>query len=114
MADDLLHDGRRSCQYPFTAEHGGVWPGFGFLYIIPALLFFIPVSLVASELGTGWNGGIYGWVRQAYGDRPGFFIMWFMWIQVVVWYPIVLGFGASTMAYLINPELAKSGVLPPR
>ena len=81
-----------------------------FLYVIPALLFFIPVSLVASELGTGWNGGIYGWVRQAYGDRPGFFIMWFMWIQVVVWYPIVLGFAASTMAYLINPELAKSGV----
>ena len=36
-----------------------------FLYVIPALLFFIPVSLVASELGTGWNGGIYGWVRQA-------------------------------------------------
>ena len=43
---------------------------------------FIPGSLVASELGTGWNGGIYGWVRQAYGDRPGFFIMWFMWVQV--------------------------------
>lgn len=81
-----------------------------FLYVIPALLFFIPVSLVASELGTGWNGGIYGWVRQAYGDRPGFFIMWFMWVQVVTWYPIVLGFGASTLAYLINPELAKSGV----
>ncbi len=81
-----------------------------FLYVIPALIFFIPISLVASELGTGWNGGIYGWVRQAYGDRMGFFIMWFMWIQVVVWYPIVLGFAASTMAYLINPILAKSGV----
>lgn len=36
--------------------------------------------------------------------------MWFMWVQVVTWYPIVLGFGASTLAYLINPELAKSGV----
>ncbi len=81
-----------------------------FLYVIPALIFFIPVSLVASELGTGWNGGIYGWVRQAYGDRMGFFIMWFMWIQVVVWYPIVLGFAASTMSYLFNPALAKSGV----
>ena len=81
-----------------------------FLYVIPALIFFIPGSLVASELGTGWNGGIYGWVRQAYGDRMGFFIMWFMWIQVVVWYPIVLGFAASTMSYLFNPALAKSGV----
>ena len=55
------------------------------LFLIPAVLFFIPVALVASELGTGWNGGIYGWVKQAYGDRLGFFAIWFLWIEVVVW-----------------------------
>jgi amino acid transporter len=81
-----------------------------FLYLLPAVVFFVPVSLVGAELGTGWNGGIYGWVRQAYGDRLGFFAIWFLWIQVVTWYPIVLAFAASTAAYLINPDLAKSGV----
>ena len=35
------------------------------LFLIPAVVFFIPVALVASELGTGWNGGINGWVKQA-------------------------------------------------
>ena len=81
-----------------------------FLYLIPAVVFFIPVALVASELGTGWNGGIYGWVKQAFGNKLGFFAIWYMWIQVVIWYPIVLGFAASALAYLINPELAKSGI----
>ncbi|MFM7448702.1 MAG: amino acid permease [Leptolyngbyaceae cyanobacterium] len=81
-----------------------------FLYLVPAVVFFIPVALVASELGTGWNGGIYGWVKQAFGNKWGFFAIWYMWIQVVTWYPIVLAFAASTFAYLINPDLAKSGI----
>ena len=80
------------------------------LFLIPAVLFFIPVALVASELGTGWNGGIYGWVKQAYGDRLGFFAIWFLWIEVVVWYPSVLGFAASTLAYMFNPKLANNGL----
>lgn len=80
------------------------------LFLIPAIVFFIPVALVASELGTGWNGGIYGWVKQAYGERLGFFVIWFLWIEVCVWYPAVLGFAASTLAYMFNPALAKSGL----
>lgn len=80
------------------------------LYLIPAFVFFIPVALVASELGTGWNGGIYGWVKQAFGNKLGFFAIWYMWIQVVIWYPIVLAFAASALAYLFNPDLAKSGL----
>ena len=81
-----------------------------FLYLVPALVFFIPVSLVAAELGTGWNGGIYGWVKQAYGEKWGFFVMWFLWLEVVTWYPTALAFAASTLAYMFHPELAKSGV----
>ena len=80
------------------------------LFLIPAVVFFIPVALVASELGTGWNGGIYGWVKQAYGERLGFFVIWFLWIEVVVWYPSVLGFAASTLAYMFNPDLANNGI----
>lgn len=81
-----------------------------FLYLLPAVVFFIPVSLVASELGTGWNGGIYGWVKQAFGNKWGFFAIWYLWMNVITWYPIVLAFAASALAYLFNPELAKNGV----
>lgn len=80
------------------------------LYLIAALLFFTPVVLVASELGTTWKGGMYGWVKQAFGRRIGFFAIWYLWMQGLTLFPISLAFAASALAYLIDPELAKSGV----
>ena len=51
----------------------------------------IPVALVASELATGWpnKGGIYIWVRQAFGERMAFAVIWLEWIYNVVWYPTI-------------------------
>ena len=37
-------------------------------------------------------------------------MIWFLWIEVVVWYPSVLGFAASTLAYMFNPDLANNGI----
>ena len=39
-----------------------------FLYALPAIVFLMPTSLVAAELASGWDGGVYNWVRQ--GIRP--------------------------------------------
>src|SRR5262245_6615697 len=43
-------------------------------YLIAALAFFIPVALVAAELSTAYpnTGGLYVWVREAFGRRAGF------------------------------------------
>src|SRR5665213_3854772 len=35
-----------------------------FLYVLPAIAFLVPVSLVAAELASGWEGGVYNWVRE--------------------------------------------------
>lgn len=42
------------------------------LYLIPAVFFLVPAALVAAELATGWKGGVYVWVREAFGNRFGF------------------------------------------
>ena len=42
-----------------------------FLYVLPALVFLVPVSLVAAELASGWPGGVYNWVSQASPPRWG-------------------------------------------
>lgn len=75
-------------------------------YIIAAIAFFIPVALVAAELATAYpnTGGIYVWVREAFGKRAGFITIWLQWIYNVVWYPTILAFIAATLAYLIAPE----------
>lgn len=79
-------------------------------YIIAALVFFIPVALVAAELATAYpnTGGIYIWVREAFGKRAGFITIWLQWIYNVVWYPTIMSFIAATMAYLIAPELTNN------
>ena len=35
-----------------------------FLYIVPAIVFLLPTSLVSAELASGWTGGVYNWVSQ--------------------------------------------------
>jgi glutamate:GABA antiporter len=79
-------------------------------YIIAALAFFIPVALVAAELATTFpqKGGIYVWVREAFGKRAGFITIWLQWIYNVVWYPTILAFIAATVAYLFEPSLANN------
>ncbi len=77
-------------------------------YLVAAVAFFIPVALVAAELATTFpeTGGIYIWVREAFGRRAGFITIWLQWIYNVVWYPTILAFIAATVAYLFSPELA--------
>ncbi|MCD4536567.1 APC family permease [Nocardioides sp. cx-169] len=81
-----------------------------FLYVLPAILFMVPVALVAAELASGWKGGVFVWVKEAYGDQIGFFAIWQQWMQNVAWYPAQLAFFASALAYVFDPSLANSGL----
>lgn len=87
---------------PMMAKEGlTMWFYIGFA----TLLFLIPGSFVAAELGGMFNtdkGGIYTWVSEAFGSSWGFAAVWLQWIQNVVWYPVVLGFTAATLAYLVG------------
>lgn len=79
-------------------------------YLVAGLAFFIPVALVAAELATAYpnTGGLYVWVREAFGRRSGFITIWLQWIYNVVWYPTILAFIAATFAYLFAPELSNN------
>ena len=76
-----------------------------FFYVLAALVFFVPVSLVAAELATAWpeRGGVYIWVREAFGKRWGFVAVFLQWFQNLCWFPVVLTFGAASLAYAIAP-----------
>ena len=78
-----------------------------FYFILGALFFLIPTALVSAELASGWakQGGVYIWVKQAFGKRAGFLAIWLQWIENVIWYPTLLSFVAGTIGYLINPAL---------
>jgi len=84
-----------------------------FYILFATFVFLLPAAMVSAELGSTFaaeGGGVYTWVKKAFGSRWGFTAIWLQWIQNVVWYPTVLGFAAACLAYLfMNPELANSG-----
>ncbi len=81
-----------------------------FFFVIVGVFFLLPCALVSAELATGWpkSGGIYIWVREALGDRLGFFSIWMQWVHNVAWYPVILSFIAATLAHITCPPLAEN------
>ncbi len=94
---------------PMMAEYG--WSMLFYVGLSVAL-FLIPISLAAAELATGWPeaGGVYAWVRRAFGEREGFLAVWCDWAENLTWFPTVLAFVAGSLAYAVEPSLASSNV----
>ncbi|GAA1964377.1 APC family permease [Catenulispora subtropica] len=80
-----------------------------FLYVVPAIVFLLPTALVSAELASGWNGGVYNWVAQGLSKRMGFLAVWCQFAMTIFYYPTLLGYVASTIAYVIDPSLASNG-----
>ncbi|WP_329280471.1 APC family permease [Streptomyces sp. NBC_00691] len=80
-----------------------------FLYLVPAIVFLLPTALVSAELASGWNGGVYRWVSEGLSKPLGFLAVWCQFAMTIFYYPSLLGFVASTIAYIIDPALANSG-----
>ena len=95
---------------PIAALFG---PQMIFFFLVAGLTFLIPTGLVAAELTASYteHSGIYGWVKQAFGSNTGFFAIWLQWINTLVWYPTTLAFIAGSIAYSIDPQLAKDKYL---
>lgn len=79
-----------------------------FLCLIAVLAFLMPTALVSAELATGWpqKGGVYVWVKQAFGDRIGFLAVWMQWVQMIFGMIMILSFVAGSLSFAINPALA--------
>lgn len=81
-----------------------------FLYVLPAILFLVPTALVSAELASGWSGGVYQWVKEGMSPNMGFAAAWHQFAMTIFYYPTLLSFVASTLAYVINPGLAANGI----
>ncbi|VVC03579.1 Amino acid permease [Candidatus Burarchaeum australiense] len=85
------------------------WESIAFC-IMAVVIYLIPASLVSAELATGWpeEGGVYAWVKNAFGQKWGFTAIWLQWFQMTIGFISILTFIAATLAYLIDPVLASN------
>ena len=71
---------------------------FWWLFLI--VTFLLPYGMVVAELGTTYDGdgGLYDWIRDAFGDKWGSRVAWYYWINFPLWiaslatlFPDILG-----------------------
>ena len=60
-------------------------------WVLTIVLFLVPSGLITAELGTAYpeQGGIYAWVRRAYGRRWAACTTYWYWVNVAMWMPSV-------------------------
>lgn len=75
---------------------------------LAAVCFFLPSALVSAELASSWKqeGGVYLWVKEAFGPKWGFVAVFMQWVENLPFFPAVLAFAASDIAYTVYPPLA--------
>jgi amino acid transporter len=78
-----------------AASVGASW--FSWWAVI-VVVFFVPYALITAELGAAWpaEGGVYVWVREAFGPRLGSLAAWFYWINNAYYVPQVYLVFAAT------------------
>lgn len=58
-----------------------------FWWLFLMIAFLLPYGLIASELGTSFDegGGLYDWVRNAFGGKWAGRTSWYYWINFPLW-----------------------------
>lgn len=70
-------------------------------WIIMLIGFFVPYGLISAELGTQYpsEGGMYTWVKKAFGPKWAGRVAWFYWVNYPLW--------VASLADLVTTYLAQ-------
>lgn len=81
------------------------------LFIIGAIVFFLPTGLVAAELASGWSqrGGIFRWVGEGMGKGWAFTCLLILWFQTTFNFGSGIPSAAATIGFFTSDfEWAKN------
>lgn len=82
-----------------------------FWWLFLGIIFFLPFGLISAEMGTSYpeQGGVYAWVRNAYGKRWGSRVSWAYWVNTALWNPAIFILFAGVFKQLFAPDLSLGG-----
>lgn len=82
-----------------------------FWWIFLMITFLLPYGLIASELGTTYHGegGLYDWVKKAFGAKWGARSSWYYWINFPLWMASLAVMFPEIIGMLLGREI---GVVP--
>jgi glutamate:GABA antiporter len=79
------------------------------LWVLAALLFFLPSAFVIVELSTRYpsEGGLYVWAKEAFGEFHGFVAGWTYWVYTFFYFPGLLMASAAMSADIGGANAAR-------
>ena len=71
-------------------------------WLVFLIIFYVPYGLITAELATTYpeQGGIYVWVRRAFGRRAAARTTYWYWVNVAMWMPSVFLVFAGVLCQL--------------
>jgi amino acid transporter len=81
------------------------------LWLLAMVIFFLPSAVAVRELADidPGAGGIYRWVRRAFGPLHGFVAGWGYWVNNLFYFPSLLVTTAAIAAYAAGPRFVHLG-----
>ncbi|HKW42105.1 MAG TPA: APC family permease [Gemmatimonadales bacterium] len=81
------------------------------LWLLAMVIFFLPSAVAVRELADidPGAGGIYRWVRRAFGPVHGFVAGWGYWVNNLFYFPSLLVATAAIAAYAAGPRFVHLG-----
>ncbi len=79
-----------------------------FWWAFMLIFFLLPYGLIAAELGTTFesDGGLYDWVKDAFGKKWGTRVSWYYWINFPLWMASLAVMTPEMLGYVFGTELS--------
>lgn len=79
-----------------------------FWWLFLGAVFFVPYALICAEMGTTYpeQGGLYAWVRDAFGRRWASRATWAYWVNTAVWIPANVILFTGVFRQIFMPDMA--------
>ena len=78
-------------------------------WVLLGVTFFVPYGFISAELGAAWpqEGGIYVWIREAFGGRFATLTAFLYWVGQPFWAPSVFVLFAGTLSVVFWPSMSQ-------
>ena len=96
-----------------VASQASMGPSLVFCFLVIGGVYFVLHALVCSELGGAYpdQGGIYVWVKKAYGDKWAARTTWWYWVNVVGFIPSAFVVMGTVFQQLFMPDMSVWGMV---
>ena len=88
----------------WIATAAAVGPSSLVIWLIGFLALFVPLAFTVFELSSRYpeEGGLYVWIRRAFGDYAGFLSGWMYWASNLTYFPGLLYFSAASLLFMFG------------